>query len=164
MKAELEEALYRDFPEPFSDRELGIQKSCMAWGCSCGDGWEPILRRMMEKLKDKPFKLDQVKEKFGTLRVYWHSLKGCSKEDWDLIGKITDEAERESETTCEFCGASGAKLREGGWLRTLCDKCHAPEAREKNRQLQLEQLKLKQLRREGKLVDGFGDPLPPEEN
>lgn len=56
---------------------------------------------------------DQVKEKFGTLRFYYHG--GDSK-----IDGMVRMAESMSACTCETCGAPGV-LRSGGWLQTLCD-------------------------------------------
>lgn len=58
----------------------------------------------------------QVKEKFGELCFY---MSGATAE----IYKITHEAERKSAITCENCGQPG-KLREEGWLFTLCDECN----------------------------------------
>ena len=139
MKPELQDKLYKDFPEPFKDKDLPEQETCMCWGCDCGDGWEPILRRLLEKIKGKDCTLDQVKEKFGTLRVYWHAKEGIPKEDWDFIGKAVNEAEDESAKTCEICGKPG-KERPGGWIRTLCDGCATPEAKEAQREKQHDEL------------------------
>jgi hypothetical protein len=60
----------------------------------------------------------QIKEKFGTLRFYYHGGD-------EYIEGIVRMAESMSATTCEVCGAHG-KQRGGGWIRTLCDK-HAQE-------------------------------------
>jgi hypothetical protein len=57
--------------------------------------------------------LTQVKEKFGTLRVYT-----CGGDD--AVERYVEFAEYFSSRVCEDCGAPG-KLRTGGWLRTLCD-------------------------------------------
>jgi hypothetical protein len=57
--------------------------------------------------------LTQVKEKYGTLRVY--TCGGDSS-----FERYVEFAEYFSSRVCEDCGAPG-KLREGGWLRTLCD-------------------------------------------
>jgi hypothetical protein len=64
--------------------------------------------------------LDQVKEKFGTLRFYYSGGD-------DYIGGLCSMAESMSEVTCEECGNPG-KTVGGGWLTTLC-KEHA-EARD----------------------------------
>lgn len=128
MNQELDQKLCTDFPNLFADRRAPMQVTCMCWGFSCGDGWYGILREAAEKLeplilaykkeypKDEFPRAAQVKEKFGTLRFYMTT-------ETDEMSKITAEAERKSETTCEECGKKG-KLRKGGWLRTLCAKCH----------------------------------------
>lgn len=60
-------------------------------------------------------KAEQVKEKFGTLRVYMTSTT-------DKMDKIIQEAEEKSAKTCENCGEKG-KVRGGGWIKVLCDEC-----------------------------------------
>jgi hypothetical protein len=61
---------------------------------------------------------DQVKEKYGTLRFYYHGGN-------DIIDGMVRMAESMSAVTCEVCGAPGTQ-RGGGWIRTLCDKHHEP--------------------------------------
>jgi hypothetical protein len=61
--------------------------------------------------------LDQVKEKFGTLRFYYTGGD-------DYISGMVRMAESMSALTCEECGSPG-RVRRGGWIRTLCDE-HAP--------------------------------------
>jgi hypothetical protein len=51
MKTELDEALCRDFPNVYRSRHDSMRTTCMCWGFSCGDGWEPLLRRLSEKLE-----------------------------------------------------------------------------------------------------------------
>lgn len=62
--------------------------------------------------------VNQVKEKFGTLRFYYSG--GDS-----YIDGLVAMAESMSANTCEECGAPG-KTVGGGWLTTLCEK-HANE-------------------------------------
>jgi hypothetical protein len=57
--------------------------------------------------------VDQVKEKFGTLRFYYTGGD-------EYISGITSMAEAMSGVTCEVCGNVG-ELNGGGWLRTRCD-------------------------------------------
>jgi hypothetical protein len=58
--------------------------------------------------------VDQVKEKFGTLRFYYHGGD-------EYIRGLVGMAEAMSARTCEECGAPGTT--EGpGWIRTLCKK------------------------------------------
>lgn len=63
--------------------------------------------------------LDQVKEKFGTLRFYYTGGD-------EYISGLVSMAESMSGVTCETCGNPG-KSTGGGWITTLC-KEHA-EAR-----------------------------------
>lgn len=98
----------------------------MCWGFECRDGWEPIIRRAAEKLEVliKTFIADhpdttflptasQVKEKYGTLRFYLSTGN-------DEMYAVTDQAEIESEATCETCGEAG-QIRGTGWLYTACN-------------------------------------------
>lgn len=57
----------------------------------------------------------QIKEKFGTLRVY-------SSGGDEYCQGIIQMAEAMSGIICEECGARGQR-REGGWIMTLCGKC-----------------------------------------
>ncbi len=57
--------------------------------------------------------VDQIKEKFGGLRFYYHGG------DNHIDGLVT-MAESWASHTCETCGNMG-KRRDGGWIRTLCD-------------------------------------------
>ena len=62
--------------------------------------------------------VEQVKEKFGTLRFYYQGGD-------DAIDGMVRMAESMSAVTCEECGAPG-KRRGGGSVTTLC-KAHAEE-------------------------------------
>lgn len=81
-------------------------------------GWLPIVERLSERLSADPLiRCAQVKSKFGGLRYYIEE----HQPEWAL--DAIRAAEREASTTCESCGASGAKLRGHGWVETLCDGC-----------------------------------------
>lgn len=74
MRPNLEAALIRDFPGLFADYGKPVTQTCISFGCEVGEGWEPILRNAFAKLaclRPQPV-LDQVKEKYGTLRIYYH--------------------------------------------------------------------------------------------
>jgi len=58
----------------------------------------------------------QVKEKFGTLRFYYHGGD-------DIVSGIERMAVAMSSVMCEECGAPGHE-RGGGWIKTLCDEHH----------------------------------------
>ena len=56
--------------------------------------------------------LDQVKEKFGTLRFYYSGGD-------DYIRGLVSMAESMSGVTCEECGKPGTQTP-GGWIKTVC--------------------------------------------
>lgn len=125
MKIDLDEALCRDFPNLYADRHA--RGSCMVFGLSVGDGWEPLIRKLSERLeqlilevpedKRESYRASQVKEKFGSLRFY---MTASSKEMEDAITLAEDECS----SICEECGEPG-KIRHLGWSRTNCDACDA---------------------------------------
>lgn len=123
MREELDKALVNDFPLLYRDRYGDMRSTSMCWGFDCGDGWEPLIRRLSEKLepiikdKDLECRASQVKEKYGTLRFY---MTSATDEMWAYI----DEACRESKTTCEECGVKGELRPNLSWIRTLCDFCY----------------------------------------
>ena len=87
----------------------------------CGDGWLALLYRLSHALSAhaESAGLDvvatQVKEKFGTLRIY---VDGGDEE----VDRLLDEGELESATICEVCGAPGT-LSNSGWCSTRCEPC-----------------------------------------
>jgi hypothetical protein len=119
MKQELDDALCRDFPNLYKERTLSMQETCMYWGFP-GDGWEPLIRRLSEKLEPLGVVATQVKEKFGTLRFYFSAPAGAYEE----AAQYVQEAEAASAATCENCGAFG-ELGGQGWLTTQCESCRS---------------------------------------
>ena len=121
MRDDLDKKLCSDFPLLYRDRRANMTTTCMCWGFP-GDGWEPLIRRLSEKLEAAISAMpveardaccaSQVKEKFGTLRFYMSSSTE-EMESW-----IT-QAEDESARTCEECGAPG-ELRGRSWVYTAC--------------------------------------------
>ena len=103
MTKELQEKLFTKYDKMFRDRSKPMSETCMCWGCSCDDGWYHILDHMCAQLEhlreeyDVVVIFDQIKEKFGTLRIYHHEEYGdrWTKEgewkDW----KIDDKSEIE---------------------------------------------------------------------
>ena len=125
MSPDNDKALCEAAPQLYADRGASAAETCMCWGFSFGDGWFPLLLDLSKALEAEISKepmaervfcrASQVKEKFGTLRFYMT----CSPPEME---RLIDEAEMVSAKTCEHCGAPG-KLRHGGWVLTLCDKC-----------------------------------------
>lgn len=96
----------------------GITCDAGWYGFSCGEGWKDLLDRCFARMRKAGWngKIHQVKEKFGTLRLY------CEGGGKDVIAAIINEAVDESARTCEDCGALGHS-RPSGWIVTLCDPC-----------------------------------------
>jgi hypothetical protein len=83
--------------------------------------------------------LDQVKEKFGTLRFYYTGGD-------EYISGLVSMAESMSGVTCEECSAP-AETRGPGWIRTICNPCE--EARELARKQSDEEWQQRKLLKEG---------------
>ena len=158
MKQELDELLCTKYPKMMVNRNLPMMETCMCWGFSCGDGWFNILDQLMGNIQhhidwnNKNFEkgytqykqvpqvtLDQVKEKFGTLRFYYTGGD-------DVIDGMVRMAESMSGVTCEECSVP-AKPHGPGWIRTICEPCE--EARDLARQKATEEYEFKKLLKEG---------------
>jgi len=70
--------LWEKYPTIFAGRYLSLQESLIPFGFECGDGWYNLIDELCETItiiignKDIKFVADQVKEKFGGLRFYYH--------------------------------------------------------------------------------------------
>jgi hypothetical protein len=86
-------------------------------GCECGPGWHDMLDSVFSlsaKMQpDSLWKVSQLKEKFGGLRLYHY---GAS----DDVEELIDAAEHLSEHVCDVCGALGTKSNHRGWVATRC--------------------------------------------
>lgn len=92
-----------------------------------GPGWRGLLERLHEQIRAvfPGYRLLDLKEKLGGLRVYVEGPPGSG----DRLRSLIALAEVEAERTCEFCGASGRiRTRDdwpGGWRKSVCDSCHS---------------------------------------
>ena len=101
------------------------------WGrwISVDAGWYPLVIATDQRLAeiDATYVVQQIKEKFGTLRYYYTPSRGDpTPELLDAFDAITDDAERTSAITCERCGESGLLQRTQTWAKTLCHACAVP--------------------------------------
>ena len=106
-----------EFPNVFRDAEISEM--------GVGEGWTKLLWNLCKSMEPvvvqgdedgTPFRILQVKEKFGALRFY---TEGTSIEAWTLI----QEACARSEAICEACGAPGSRCTIDAWIKTLCVAC-----------------------------------------
>lgn len=103
-------------------------------GFACGKGWWPLLETLCGVIQshiDNKQKsgqevpqvvIEQIKEKFGTLRFYYQGGD-------DFVHGAVWLAESMTGRLCETCGGLGSR-RSGGWVRTLCD-IHEAEYQER---------------------------------
>lgn len=111
------------------DIYLGLERTIMVNNTSYGvehkhdvdEGWHKILDMLFDRIRihcvetNQPLPMiSQIKEKFGGLRVYTEGHD-------NIINAFIRDAEEESYETCELCGKPG-KLRQVGWMKTLCKK------------------------------------------
>lgn len=143
MREELDKQLCEKYPLLFRDRNASMTETCMCWGFDHGDGWYEIVNNLCANIQhhidwshksnawdlkwnaehpeqQRPVHdiiaqvvVDQVKEKFGTLRFYYSGGD-------DTIDGMVRMAESMSAVMCEECGAP-AETRGLGWIRTLCE-------------------------------------------
>ena len=96
---------------------------------SVGPGWAPLINAFFDRQENdirwnqgrflgKSY-LTQVKEKFGTLRMY-HSTDALG--DYSYTEAFISGLEAASAHICEDCGRPGTTGGKG-WIRTLCEEC-----------------------------------------
>ena len=130
MKQEYDTYLCTTFPKMFVNRYKPMTETTMCWGFECGDGWFNIINQLCANIQHHidwknrneevvpQVTVDQVKEKFGSLRFYFTGGD-------EYIRGMATMAESMSGVTCEQCGNPGSTVGRG-WLTTLCEK-HAEE-------------------------------------
>jgi len=146
MKSELQRKLILEFPQFFTtDRKIHIGENPeeelnelltqeeivlpIQFGVECGDGWFMLLEQLMRSIESHlnpentwprkeriPLQIDQIKEKFGGLRFYYHGG------DNEVRGMV-NFAERLSYSICEQCGSTKNVTQTKGWIITLCEDC-----------------------------------------
>ncbi|MEU9455033.1 hypothetical protein [Streptomyces sp. NPDC048277] len=90
-----------------------------------GPGWHPLLLRLHERLLslEADYRIEDLKEKLGGVRI--HVMAASTTAHAEMRGFLT-EAEKQSETICEFCGRRRRRNDDpAGWIKTVCDHCHA---------------------------------------
>ena len=133
MNTKLEKKLAEEFPfmrrDPAALKQKYITDLYGAFGIECGDGWYGLIREMCAEITQVYVDLGieccfnpiQIKEKYGTLRVYFGAE---NDEAHDKILQITFKYDKKSETVCEKCGEPGKMREVNSWFSVKCDKCY----------------------------------------
>jgi len=158
MQKQLRESLSEEFP--FMRRGLsageqekqwgGVRDSYGAFGLEIGDGWYQTIRDMCTEItaayeaegKIVDVVMDRVKQKCGTLRVYYHlegenavlhvpnrltdssrpRVRPGSSDLHRKVAEIVGNCEEKSAHICEVCGKPGSPRKDLRWVSTLCDE------------------------------------------
>jgi len=128
MSPKLDKFLCKTYPKLFVNRHADMRTTCMCWGFDCGDGWFWLIHNLCAAIQSHidhchphppQVVVDQVKEKFGTLRFYFHGGD-------DSITGMVNFAEWLSGVICEACGNTDAQTigrTTKGWFKTCCAGC-----------------------------------------
>lgn len=95
------------------------------FGLECNDGWKQLLEDFFsvvdrELPADAFFHLRQIKEKLGSLRIYFDLEGDIPAEAETVIRDACDRAEARSHYICEQCGQRGRLSNRRGYLTTVC--------------------------------------------
>ena len=144
MHSEKQETLVSRYPEIFRDYNGDPQRTCMAWGIECGDGWFDLIDTICKAIQNQTEHVNrlwpnlkfgvvaaQVKEKYGTLRFYNEFIyaDGLEEHDRDRLEKYITQvngmvsfAEFMSGRICEVYGQKGS-LDGSSFPRCRCKEC-----------------------------------------
>lgn len=101
------------------------------------DGWQKFVPQMMDELFNalgsyvEDFEVRQIKEKYGSLTLYWgwkhrdytDEENNDRKEIDDAVKIIVEKYRKISDHTCVQCGGK-AVLLSTGWVLPFCNKCY----------------------------------------
>ena len=135
------------YPILFKQKDLPMTETCMCWGIECPPGWYDVVKDVCDKIETinntvgKQFKFEiqatQVKEKFGTLRIYLAAysldIENMSDEDHNIMYTLEEicedvvaRAECQTENICKICGKpiyEGNRVVSKGWIGFYCKEC-----------------------------------------
>jgi hypothetical protein len=111
-------------PEWFDRPMIEIKDGHEGWRQLIDDAFEAV-DEVLSKYSGKYFRIVQVKEKFGVLRIYFRQ-EGRSSEVNNRLFEIMRDAEMRSQHFCEVCGAPARLGRQRGRVSVRCPSC-APD-------------------------------------
>lgn len=125
MRKELDQLLCENYPSLYRDRQGDPLKTLMCFGFECNSGWYRILDQMSALITAQAERegfdpvAQQIKEKYGTLRV---AIVGLAGDEYSA--GVIRAAGLLSSRVCECCGSSQAQTFTDGWWRSLCSTCN----------------------------------------
>lgn len=125
MTSDLHKKLTKTYPKILSKPMYGIE---------CDDGWYDLLYHLCREIQSyvdqngcPAIIATQIKEKFGSLRFYYHMdidqapLDEVAQDNcYKAIDAIVDRYVTLSHKTCEDTGNVGSLCKRGHWMKTLC--------------------------------------------
>jgi len=96
------------------------------------DGWDKIICDLYAELEpyfEHGLILEQIKSKFGGLRVYFTfaDYEGVDNgENYEQVQAIVSKYEKIAKTTCEYCGTTENVITKAVryWVSTQCVTCY----------------------------------------
>lgn len=97
MKQELKDRLINNhtelFPEVYQYKTINV-----------GDGWFPIVQRLLSKLKGYPLKVTSIRSHSRKLEVTYQVTRNIDLQVADNISQIINKYSKESLNVCNICG------------------------------------------------------------
>ncbi len=104
-------------------QKLVLYKDNRSWVAFLPTGWHQLYTALVDKIRaiDPMLRVEQAKEKFGSLRVYLDRYD-------ERVDAIVKRGGKASAVTCQECGAPGVLRVQRGIYRTSCE-AHASNSR-----------------------------------
>lgn len=125
MRKDLDRLLCEKYPSLYRDRQGDPRQTLMCFGFEVNSGWYRLLDHMSGLITGQADKegfdpvAQQIKEKYGTLRV---AILGLAGDEYSA--GVIRAAGLLSSRVCECCGSSQAQTFTDGWWRSLCHLCN----------------------------------------
>jgi len=108
-------------PEWFDQPRIDIQEGHEGWRQLIDNAFRSA-EQILSDYRDAPFRIVQVKEKLGTLTIYFRQ-EGLPTEVSDRLSEIMQAARKQSLYVCEICGASARLGSTPGCISVRCASC-----------------------------------------